>query len=230
MRYAIGDIHGCARTLKVLIEEKLQVTANDQLIFLGDYIDRGSDSKAVIDYIQYLDTQNISVVLLRGNHEDMFLKALNSYDDFILWLHNGAHQALNSFGIHLYTSIEWNKIQQIPADYIHFIRNTLYYYSLEDYFLVHAGLNFYSDDPFSDYHSMVWIRDFEKIPGVLDQKTLVHAHTPTPVAYIIRQVQDQKTDVLNLDGGCVFTQIEDLGHLVALNLDTREIIYTPNVD
>ena len=57
-RWIIPDIHGCAKTLKVLLENMLTVTKHDQLYFLGDYIDRGPDSKGVLDYlIHCLDIQ-----------------------------------------------------------------------------------------------------------------------------------------------------------------------------
>ena len=70
-RWIIPDIHGCAKTLKVLLENMLKVTKNDQLYFLGDYIDRGPDGKGVIDYLMHLQKEEYNVLLLKGNHEDM---------------------------------------------------------------------------------------------------------------------------------------------------------------
>ena len=67
-RWIIPDIHGCAKTVKVLLENMLKVTKHDQLYFLGDYIDRGPDSKGVIDYLMWLQKEEYEVHFIKGNH------------------------------------------------------------------------------------------------------------------------------------------------------------------
>jgi serine/threonine protein phosphatase 1 len=230
MRYAVGDIHGCIDTLKTLIEEKIKPTKNDVLIFLGDYIDRGKNSKAVLDYLNQLVKTGYQVILLRGNHEEMLLNAFNSYDNFLLWYYNGASSTFSSFGMNLYSTIEWLKIQQIPSEYIDFIKRTEYYYLMDDFWLVHAGFNFKHDNMFKDFHSMVWIREIIPDENVLKDKKIVHAHTPVPLKSIRLSVNDKSSKIINIDGGCVYNHKPGLGNLVALNLDSLDIIYTPNVD
>src|SRR5450759_5853294 len=100
MRYAIADIHGCCKTFQALIE-KLQIKGSDHLYLLGDYIDRGLDSKGVLDTIMNLGCK---VVSLMGNHEDMWLRASAKMGDPVLcdaninvWMENGGQATLKSF-------------------------------------------------------------------------------------------------------------------------------------
>ena len=74
-RWIIPDIHGCARTVKVLLENMLKVTRDDELFFLGDYIDRGPASKEVLDYLMDLQERGWKIHCLKGNHEDYCVKA-----------------------------------------------------------------------------------------------------------------------------------------------------------
>jgi serine/threonine protein phosphatase 1 len=71
--FAVGDIHGCIRQLRVIIEEKIRPDKDDTVVLLGDYIDRGPDIKAVADYIMNLSDKNHKIKLLIGNHELMML-------------------------------------------------------------------------------------------------------------------------------------------------------------
>ena len=66
---AVGDIHGCVKTFRLLVRDELRLTPNDHLILLGDVIDRGPDSKGVIDEIIALRDLGIRVQVLQGNHE-----------------------------------------------------------------------------------------------------------------------------------------------------------------
>ena len=74
-QWVIPDIHGYLKTLRALIENQIRPSKHDWLYFLGDYIDRGPDSKGVIDYIRKLQDDQYNVRLLRGNHEDYCLHA-----------------------------------------------------------------------------------------------------------------------------------------------------------
>ena len=73
--FVIADIHGCNKTLRALIENKLVPSKEDQFIFLGDYIDRGPDTKGVISYLISIKESFRNSVFLRGNHEQMFLES-----------------------------------------------------------------------------------------------------------------------------------------------------------
>ena len=160
-RWIIPDIHGCARTMKVLLENVLKVTKDDELFFLGDYIDRGPASKDVIDYLMDLQDKGWNIHCLKGNHEDYCVKAWEEDQKFHLfkpgiqkaWEAVGAKETFSSFGV--------KRPREIPKKYIDWMKNLDYYYELENYILVHAGLNFRIKNPFEDKHSMIWVRDFK---------------------------------------------------------------------
>lgn len=222
-RFAIGDVHGCAETLQYMIENELKATTKDTLYLLGDYIDRGPDSKGVIDYILKLKEENYKIETLRGNHEEMLLEAIADHGEKLdVWLWNGGEETLKSFGIKTVTGF--------PEKYIEFYKKLKYYIELEDYLLVHAGFNFVSGKPFEDFFSMVWIRNMEINKQVLGGRRIVHGHTPTPYFKIQEALADETNMEINLDAGCVYKNYPGLGHLAALNLDTLELHLVENKD
>ena len=77
-RWVIPDIHGCSKTLQALFEQQIRPSKEDEIYFLGDYIDRGPDSKGVIDYVRQLEEDGYKVFPLRGNHEDYCLHAVQA--------------------------------------------------------------------------------------------------------------------------------------------------------
>lgn len=97
--FAIGDIHGCFDSLRTMIEQKIKIRKEDKIILLGDYIDRGPQSKEVVDYIIDLQNSGFDLVPLIGNHEAMLLDTLNNNEYFSIWIQNGGTETLRSFGI-----------------------------------------------------------------------------------------------------------------------------------
>src|SRR4051812_45545776 len=91
----IGDVHGCLTALDTLLGF-VRPTAADQVVFLGDYIDRGPDSKGVLDRLIEL-RRSLDVVCLRGNHEVMMLAAATSWDGYQMWRACGGAEALESY-------------------------------------------------------------------------------------------------------------------------------------
>ncbi|MCX7635800.1 MAG: metallophosphoesterase, partial [Syntrophales bacterium] len=87
--FAIGDVHGCRQRLEALVDRIPLDYDGDTLVFVGDYIDRGPDSKAVVDFILELCEDIRHVVCLRGNHEQMFLNYINEGRDQDLYFFNG---------------------------------------------------------------------------------------------------------------------------------------------
>ena len=74
--FVVGDIHGCATELERLLR-RLELGPSDRIVFLGDYIDRGSDTRSVVDLLLELKTnRRCQSTFLKGNHEDMFLDFL----------------------------------------------------------------------------------------------------------------------------------------------------------
>ncbi|ALJ00842.1 metallophosphoesterase [Rufibacter tibetensis] len=212
-RYAISDIHGCNKTFRYMVEEEINLQTSDTLYLLGDYIDRGPDSKGVIDFIMELRRNGYQVITLWGNHEDMMLHALESSGYTDNWFFNGGKETLKSFGV--------ETLFGIPMPYWRFIEELQLYVELEDYLLVHAGFDFSAKNPFSDRDTMLWTRDFEVDKKILGNRKIIHGHTPTYLTEIADSLIDPVSDVINIDGGCVFSS--RLGYLVALNMDTLEL-------
>src|SRR5580658_7263716 len=111
--FAIGDIHGQITMLRALLDKlnRLPLRNNDTLVFIGDYVDRGEDSRAVIEALIELKTQRPDTVFLRGNHEQLMLDARDSAppeigglpgafmlsEEMLLWLSNGGEETMLSY-------------------------------------------------------------------------------------------------------------------------------------
>jgi len=129
--FVIGDIHGCAATLRRLVDGTLRPFPDDRIYLLGDLIDRGPDSKGVLDFIFELRERGLSVSGVRGNHEEMFLQAGNGDYDLSLWNSNGGQTTLESF--------QADGPGDIPHRYRAFLGALPFYLLLDDFVIVHAG-------------------------------------------------------------------------------------------
>lgn len=191
--YAIGDIHGRLDLLHVLLDsiEKDMTTLpagfESGLIFLGDYIDRGSASYGVIDHLlagQLPGTR--APIFLRGNHEQAMLQFLEDVSIGPLWLQHGGREALMSYGVvppvgqlrpeHL-PALQEQLHAKLPASHRNFLDNTQLYYEAGDYLFVHAGvrpgLPFLQQHP----HDLMNIREpFLSTPHHCG-KLVVHGHS-----------------------------------------------------
>jgi serine/threonine protein phosphatase 1 len=225
-RWAIGDIHGCFYTLKVLLEDRLSICQNDHIYFLGDYIDKGPHSHLVLDYLMDLQVNGYQLFTLRGNHEENLLYAQQNYNDRMLRLFVA----------------KMNKSPQLMADdgrvksvYIDFCEKMPYYIELQDYFLVHAGFRFHLAEPFADWIGMLEVGKTDSAAIYLENKTLLVGHHPTNISEIEKMIL-QKQKIICLDNGCVYNKphkrldFNQLGHLCAFNLDTWELIRQKNLD
>ncbi len=226
-KIAISDIHGCNDTFQRLLE-KLALVSGDELYLLGDYIDRGPDSKGVIDTILLLQQQGLFVQCLKGNHEQMMLDAVDGVDDeaMDLWLSNGGIATLESFTV--------NGKLVMEDKYLHFLESLESYFEVEEYILVHAGLNFKVPLPLSEEISMLWIRDwYQNLDrSWLGDRIIVHGHTPMPKEDIQTQFKNlEKLPVLDIDGGCVHKgKRRGVGYLVAFDLTNRELYFQDNIE
>ncbi|MGB0524699.1 MAG: metallophosphoesterase [Flammeovirgaceae bacterium] len=218
-RFVIPDIHGCSNTFRELVE-KIALTEDDQLFLIGDYIDKGLDSKGVLDFISELDENNMMLYPIRGNHEQMFLDISKK----------------NAYMIESYAKRErlTNLLdgQKIKEPYRSFFECLPYYYELKDFYIVHAGFNFKAANPFEDFEEMLWIRDYTADPDWVGSKSILHGHTPSYKSVIMECIQNHYS-VIPLDNGCVFSNggfNENYGNLICLNLDTYEVIVQPNIN
>lgn len=218
-RFAIPDIHGCALSFAALLHDVLRIGTTDRVYLLGDYTDRGPRSREVIDQIFELQSNGFAILPIRGNHEDMLLRACGNLDYFRVWMLNGGGATLKSFG--------FDEPCDIPLSYRRFFDALPFYLELEDYILVHAGLNFMADDPFSDKEAMLWSRTVEVDTSMIGSKKIVTGHTPVS-RNIVKQ--SLESNLIQLDNGCVYASSEHLGTLTALDLDTRSVYFQNNID
>ena len=229
-RFAIGDIHGCLKTLRTLIENEIHLLKDDKVFFIGDFIDRGPDSKGVLDYTASLIRDGYNIQSVKGNHEEMLLESLIDERFLAGWLYNGAEATLNSFGIDPGLFVTTDSVKKIHQKYIDQLEKLPYYIELQDFIIVHAGFNYYMQNPYDDNMAMVWSRDMQFDAEKSAGRSVIHGHTPVSLETIKKQVSNPDPGLINIDGGCVYTNYPDLGKLVALNLDTREIICQRNIE
>jgi serine/threonine protein phosphatase 1 len=221
--FAIADIHGCTLTFQSLVEKVIGLTKSDKLYLLGDYIDRGNDSKGVLDYIIKLSESGFQVHALKGNHEEMLIRAYESKANLDLWLLNGGEKTLKSFNA--------STIDEIPPGYIHFIKSLPYYYMTDHFIMVHAGLNFGINNPMEDLESILWRRNFEVDLAKTNGRGVIHGHTPVSLLQIQKSIIDfDKKHTINLDNGCVYGLSDFYGHLCALQLDNLKIYWQANAE
>ena len=218
---AIGDIHGCLLSLKKLIE-LINPGPGDQLIFLGDFIDRGDHSKEVIDYLIKLSS-TCSCYFLMGNHELMFLDYLENHNSDE-WLSNGGDKTLKSY--------HSEEVLGFPEEHLVFFRNCQYFIETENYFFTHGGLDpelsikdnlrYYKPDEFC-WQRTHMRRDFLENKHYKWEKTLVCAHTAISEPVLLDRL-------IAIDTGCVYREHPMLGTLTAIRLPEREIVQTRNID
>lgn len=202
--YAIGDVHGHRLLLERMLE-KIATHAGDRehrIIALGDYCDRGPDSKGVYDILM----ARPEIITLRGNHEDLLLRAVDGrFGEVNDFMSNGGDTTLLSFGV--------PGPSMIPEEYITWIKkNTRLYFEDEQRIYVHAGVG-RINEPMDKQQEMwlLWIRE----PFLTEQrkfaKYVVHGHTPVHS----RKADPSKPEVLgnrcNLDTGAFHTGILTAG-------------------
>lgn len=223
MRYATTDLHGCLHTFRQLVEEKLRLTPADELYLLGDYINKGPDSRGTLDYIMQLQATGYRVQCLRGNHEQELIDAARHHLNLTWLLRTDRARTLHTFGV--------LRAADIPAHYLAWLEALPYEIELPDFVLVHAGYNFAlpPDEMRRDHTTMMNTKKFTFDPSRLGGKRLLHGHVPTPAA-TIRKRAARHPAALGLDSGCVFRHNAELRHLSALNLDTGELTQVENCE
>jgi serine/threonine protein phosphatase 1 len=172
--FAIGDIHGCLDKLRKLLGLIDVDWENDTVVFMGDYIDRGPDSKRVVDYVLELRKKHEQVVCLKGNHEWMFLNYLDHREEHI-YLTNGGRDTLQSYGISPY---EQDRKAKLPPKHLQFFETLLPCYETENYVFAHAGVRPGIPMGLQDPYDLIWIRHEFFLSDHGLKKTVVFGHTP----------------------------------------------------
>jgi serine/threonine protein phosphatase 1 len=224
-KLAISDIHGCACTFEALLD-KIALSTADELYLLGDYVDRGPDSKSVLDLILALRDKGYQVCCLRGNHEDGMLAASRGMEEFSSWYHYwGGRQTLESFGV--------QRVADIPAPYLDFISDLGYFFEMEGYIMVHAGLNFAKPDPLAIDEGMLYIRNWHHLIDYdwLGDRYIIHGHTPCDRQKLESGLLNlQKRRVLDIDAGCFACHIPGMGQLCAFDLTNQSLHFQTCLD
>lgn len=186
--FVVGDLHGCLDMLKRLLDKISWQPSKDRLIFLGDYVDRGKDSRGVIDHLIDLTRISPYVECLMGNHERLFLDYIDgeNQETFLL---NGGMATLNSY--------RRNNEIDIPEDHLEFIRSLKIMIELDQYYLVHAGLKPGVSIEEQTTDDRLWIRKKFIFSDYDFGKKIIFGHTPFSMPFVM----DNK---IGLDTGAVF--------------------------
>lgn len=138
--FAIGDIHGCAQQLAALIDRLPFDPERDTLVFLGDYINRGPDTKAVLDILLGLKKSCADIHFLKGNHEQELLEytATGHVDSLRTLREMGVEATVESYGgrIHSLTGLGF-----FPVEHREFLHSLKFFHLADDYLFIHADIN-----------------------------------------------------------------------------------------
>ena len=190
--FIVGDIHACLDPLKRMMDKIDWRPEEDGLIFLGDYIDRGADSRGVVDYIIEVSNSSPLVQCLMGNHENILLDFLSTGDPRLLLL-NGGMTTLESYQV-------GEKLEEealIPPEHVAFFENLYLYIELDDYYVVHAGFRPGVEVEKQATEDLIWIREPFIFSDYDFGKKVIFGHTPLAEPLVM----DNK---IGLDTGVVY--------------------------
>ncbi|WFU39410.1 metallophosphoesterase family protein [Bradyrhizobium sp. CB82] len=196
--YAISDIHGCAH----LLEPMLRVIDADLAqsrpcyaveVFMGDYIDRGPDTRSTLDILVERSRRG-NAVFLKGNHEAFLVNVLRDPSLLTDWLRVGGAQTLMSYGVSSLalgseqddpTTLLDELARAIPSEHVEFLRNLRPSFTCGDFFFVHAGVR--PGVPLSEQREsdLLWIREEFLQSEQHFSKYIVHGHTPVRSAELL---------------------------------------------
>lgn len=220
-RYATTDVHGCLRTFRHAVEEKLRLQPSDELYLLGDYVNKGPDSCGLLDYLMQLQGSGYRVYCLRGNHDQELLDAAQGRTAATWATDSDRELTLHSFGV--------TEAAQIPESYLRWLNALPYQLDIPGFTLVHAGFNFRlpPHEMRQDWNTMLNTKHFVFDASRLRGRRLLHGHVPTPTAEVERRV-DAHHEAISLDTGCVYRHNPELAHLAVLDLDSFHLTLHPN--
>ncbi len=201
---AIGDIHGCSAALDALLEA-IRPTPEDTIVTLGDYVNRGPDSRGVIDRLIEL-TRRCRLIPILGNHDQMLLEARSGLHP-TTWIGMGGIATLDSYG-------PGRDIRLIPETHFQFLESCRDFYETDTHIFVHA--NYFPDLAMNEQPVMMlrWESLREVTPGPHNSgNTVIVGHTP--------QKNGEILDLGHLK--CIDTYCYGGGWLTALDVQTNEV-------
>jgi serine/threonine protein phosphatase 1 len=222
--YAVGDIHGrsdllAELLLKIEADAAMRLAAKKRLIFLGDYVDRGPDSRGVVEILLHGLPSDFSAHFLKGNHEALLLGFLADASRLDQWRYNGGEETMASYGVDVgglkqarAAPEAWREAfaSALPPTHLDFLQGLDLLIPADDYLFVHAGLRPGVPLEAQSETDLIWIRDEFLESTKSFGKVVVHGHTPAlePV---------MRPNRIGIDTGAVFS-----GRLTALRLQDGE--------
>jgi serine/threonine protein phosphatase 1 len=226
--YAIGDIHGRTDLLSLQLaqieaDESLHRCARSIIVFLGDYIDRGPDSRGTIDLLLACERMR-EVVFLKGNHETFIRRFLDSPESLHDWRTLGGLETLMSYGLRPSLSrshgdherLSQELLVALPAQHLAFLDSLPSSFTCGDFLFVHAGIRPEIALRSQIEDDLLWIRDDFLHHSLPFEKFIVHGHTPVIAP-------DVRSNRVNVDTGAFAT-----GRLSCIAIEGQDIV--PLVD
>ena len=222
--YAIGDVHGCQAALldaeARIVDDAAALEGRKLLVMLGDYIDRGPNSRQVIDHLLAPPPAGFERVALCGNHDDLFYHFLLDPAAHLSWLQLGGRETLFSYGIDAGHSLERPRglerlaaltRESVPQRHVDYLRSLPSLLTIGRIVFVHAGIRpGVPLDEQSD-EDLLWIREPFLSRGPELPVVVVHGHTPAP------QVSHGKGRI------CIDTAAFATGHLAVLKIANGKV-------
>jgi serine/threonine protein phosphatase 1 len=221
--YAFGDLHGRLDLLDELLgrvthDMTVRPVARPLFVFLGDYIDRGPQSRETIDRLIAHGRDN-ECVFLKGNHEQIAIKCLSDRSLFDQWMRFGGLDTLVSYGLFPKPPLDEQQIvrlqaafhEALPQEHFRFFRDLKKSFACGDFFFVHAGVRPRVDLSRQKESDLLWIRDEFLTSSEDFGKIIVHGHTPTSEVEVA-------PNRINIDTGAFAT-----GRLTCLVIDEASL-------
>jgi serine/threonine protein phosphatase 1 len=216
--YAIGDIHGCRDLLvemhaRIDAEVERDRPADWRIVHVGDYCDRGPDTRGVIDFLIERMAWDSRVVCLRGNHDEGFLSFLEARSGAGIFINNGGETTAASYGVtgdFSAGALERTRrslVAAMPAAHAAFLAALPYAITVGDFFFCHTGIRPGVPIDEQEARDLIWIRESFLDDPRLHPKVIVHGHTPSTDVEL-------KANRVNID-----TRAFASGRLSALMLD-----------
>ena len=202
---AIGDVHGCIHALESVLDA-IAPTRADTIIFLGDMIDHGHDSRQVLERIAELQS-SCKVVLIQGNHEEMMLAARENEQALRFWQDCGGAFTLSSYRFP-------GRIEDVPSEHWKMIESCLPYYETDDLIFTHA--NYLPSLPMADQpgHQLRW--------ALFDRKEMRQHMSRKPV--IVGHTEQRDGELVDLGFAmCIDTACWRCGWLTAIDCHTGDV-------
>lgn len=193
--YAIGDIHGRADLLAQLFElveadRRGRAEGHEVIVCTGDYVDRGRQSREVVELLLAGPLEDTDRILLKGNHEELMLQFLDNPETGPFWYYQGGNATLRSYGIEVAPSaigrggLGWPEIahefrRKLPGSHLRFFEELPVSHQIGDYFFCHAGVVPGKPLDQQDPAELLWIRQPFLESTVSHGKVVVHGHTPS---------------------------------------------------